>query len=412
MPPIQTRSRFTNKEKLGILARQSQLRLSNKLMAQEVGCCEGTIRRWKACAAALIRSKPKNISVHTGRKPEHQELEARLLEEIDKWMLYGVPLNQQDIIRMARAIMPNFKDGNLSRMSTWVSTFLAREKIVLRRVTQHGLQQPSNIEAARLDFIDKFMHMREEGGYQEDQILNIDQTGVFFENPRSTTLAHRGARQAPIITNKLSVRATAMMTISMSGKKLRPYVVFKGTRGPRSRIARKLDELPADCIYSIQPNAWIDVCEMEKYTDSVLGPYIRQFAGRRCLLILDRFSVHQCDRVQQKLTSLGFDLLFIPSGMTGILQPLDIAVNKPFKDHLKSLYTQWLISQTDTENLLLKRPKPTRIHVANWIHESWDAIQHRTIVQAFHYLQEEAPPTIVPTEHGLHALSLAAALLL
>ena len=38
--------------------------------------------------------------------------------------------------------------------------------------------------------------------------------------------------------------------------------------------------------------------------------------------------------------------LFIPGGLTRKLQPLDIAINKPFKDHLKKCYTKYQLENS------------------------------------------------------------------
>jgi len=37
------------------------------------------------------------------------------------------------------------------------------------------------------------------------------------------------------------------------------------------------------------------------------------------------------------------DLVIIPGGVTLQLQVLDVVVNKPFKNHLKQLYSEWLL---------------------------------------------------------------------
>jgi hypothetical protein len=36
------------------------------------------------------------------------------------------------------------------------------------------------------------------------------------------------------------------------------------------------------------------------------------------------------------------DLAVIPGGLTSVLQPLVVSVNKPFKDNARKLYTQWM----------------------------------------------------------------------
>jgi hypothetical protein len=198
-------------------------------------------------------------------------------------------------------------------------------------------------------------------------IFNIDQTGIFFENPRKITLAHRGATQAPILTDKLSVRATMVLAETMDGRKLKPYVVLKGAHGPRSRITRTFNALPDGLEYSIQPNAWVDKQKMAKYIVLILGPHMLAYPGWRGLLILDGFSAHISKDIQIQLRSAGFDLLYVLKGMTGFLQPLDIGINKPFKDRLKTYYTEWLTSIVDMDSEGYRRPRPTRELIASWI---------------------------------------------
>ena len=65
---------------------------------------------------------------------------------------------------------------------------------------------------------------------------------------------------------------------------------------------------------------------------------------KRAMLVLDAFKGHLTTKVKTKIASLKSDLVVIPGGMTSQLQVLDVVVNKPFKDHLRSQYSQWLIA--------------------------------------------------------------------
>ncbi|KAH8039759.1 hypothetical protein HPB51_008691 [Rhipicephalus microplus] len=52
----------------------------------------------------------------------------------------------------------------------------------------------------------------------------------------------------------------------------------------------------------------------------------------RSMLVLDAFRGHLTDAVKRALDDGKMHLAVIPSGMTSTLQPLDVALNKPFKD--------------------------------------------------------------------------------
>jgi hypothetical protein len=164
--------------------------------------------------------------------------------------------------------------------------------------------------------------------------------------------------------------------------------VFKGTSGPNGRIQRSFLSLPQDMCYSVQKNAWIDITEMERYISFVLLPFMLQRPGERALLLLDSFSVHLNEGVKDKLRNAGFDLLFIPKGMTGILQPLDIAINKPFKDRLRTQYTNWLESRIMVFGATSKRPKPKREDISTWMSLAWRGTEHETVRNAFGALRE------------------------
>jgi transposase-like protein len=383
-----TTSRFTNQQKLSILEHQSTHSLTNTAIASLHGLSEGTIRRWHKDVDQIKQAKSSNLSVHVGRHRAHEALEEQIRAKLELVLFYGVPYNQQDVVRLALRLQPDFKGGNKSKLANWASTFLKKEKIVVRCVTQYGHKLPEDVERERATFLALFVRAFRSGNYQAKLVLNMDQTGVFFSNPRLRTLAHRGSNQVPIMGEKLSVRATAVLTIAMDGTKLPPYIVFKGTRGPNGRIQRSFSSLPGDMCYSVQRNAWIGIAEMERYIDAVLFPFMLRHPGERALLLLDSFSVHLNEGVKDKLRNAGFDLLFIPKGMTGILQPLDIAVNKPFKDRLRTQYTSWLESRFIENGTISSRPKPKREDISIWMSLAWREIQHDIIRNAFGALQE------------------------
>lgn len=58
------------------------------------------------------------------------------------------------------------------------------------------------------------------------------------------------------------------------------------------------------------------------------------------ILVLDVFCCHLADSVK-RLHYCGTELIVIPCGMRSQIQPLDVSVNKPFKDAVKWCYAEW-----------------------------------------------------------------------
>lgn len=77
--------------------------------------------------------------------------------------------------------------------------------------------------------------------------------------------------------------------------------------------------------------------------------WIKTVWGRRpggllypAMLVLDSFRGHLVEAVREKLKEFRMDIAVIPGGLTSVLQPLDMSLNKPFKDNVRRLYTNWM----------------------------------------------------------------------
>ena len=60
------------------------------------------------------------------------------------------------------------------------------------------------------------------------------------------------------------------------------------------------------------------------------------------MLCLDAFQGHLTDEIKNKIHRLSSELIVIPAGITLVLQPLDVSVNKPFKARLFEQYDCWI----------------------------------------------------------------------
>jgi hypothetical protein len=50
------------------------------------------------------------------------------------------------------------------------------------------------------------------------------------------------------------------------------------------------------------------------------------------MLVLDAFKGHVTDSVKDQLRKMKTELIAIPSGMTSVLQPMDVSIKKLFKE--------------------------------------------------------------------------------
>ena len=96
----------------------------------------------------------------------------------------------------------------------------------------------------------------------------------------------------------------------------------------------------------------------KKYVDSFNNEPIPS------LLIMDQATMHTNENVIKELEKKDTEIQFIPKGMTAVLQPLDVAVNKPFKAHIRNRYIQYCYAKNSIERV-------SRDNLINWVAETW-----------------------------------------
>ena len=91
----------------------------------------------------------------------------------------------------------------------------------------------------------------------------------------------------------------------------------------------------------------------------------------KILLLLDKFSGHWTDEVLNKCEELSITLMEIPAGCTSVSQPVDVAWNRPFKNHIRKAWAERLIAMCSDGG---KLKAPERCEVVEWIINSWNKV--------------------------------------
>ena len=81
--------------------------------------------------------------------------------------------------------------------------------------------------------------------------------------------------------------------------------------------------------------------QMKVWIEKAWRSRIGGLGRRRSLLVYDAFEAHVTDPVKAAFKRENTDLAVIPGGLTSLLQPLDVSLNKPFKDRVRKKWMQW-----------------------------------------------------------------------
>ena len=82
---------------------------------------------------------------------------------------------------------------------------------------------------------------------------------------------------------------------------------------------------------------------MLEWMKIVWGCRPRAFLNQPSMLVLDAFKGHLTDSVKNQLHKMNTELVVFPGGMISVLQPMDVSINKPFKDRLRQQYLTWIL---------------------------------------------------------------------
>ncbi len=259
----------------------------------------------------------------------------------------------------------------------WCDRFMRRQKLVIRRKTKIAQKLPKDLEDKLTSFQRFIIRQRQATDFELGQIGNMDETPMSFDMPVASTVNFAGEKTVCIkTTGHEKANFTVVLGCMADGTKLKPMLIFKRKTMPK-------DEFPPGVIIAIQPKGWMnESCLQQWITDSWLqrpGAAL----GKKSLLVWDMFRAQLVPEVKDRLKSLDTTMAVIPGGLTSLVQPLDVCLNKPFKDRMRTKWQAWMaegkFQLTPAGNI--RRPELTL--VATWVKESWDEIDCAMVKKSF-----------------------------
>jgi hypothetical protein len=193
--------------------------------------------------------------------------------------------------------------------------------------------------------------------------------------PRNTSIEKQGVRSVTIkTTGAEKQRCTVMLAVTADGGKLPPHVIFKRKTLPKEKF-------PPGIHVRVQEKGWMDQDLVKDWIDKVWDRRPGALRRQKAMLVLDSFRGHLNEDVKKKLQRGRTDMVVIPGGLTSILQPLDISINKPFKESLRRFYGEWMAEGNHRYTPGGKIKRPPLETMCSWILRAWDCISSNVIVK-------------------------------
>jgi hypothetical protein len=161
------------------------------------------------------------------------------------------------------------------------------------------------------------------------------------------------------------------------GTKLKPMIIFKRKTIPKG------EKIPAGVIVHCHPKGWMDEDGINLWLNQVWDRRPGALLKKKSLLVWDQFRAHTTDKVKDTLKKLKTTSAVIPGGLTSVLQPLDVVLNKPFKDRLRTQWMNWMSSEEKEMTKAGNIKKASISQVTNWVKTAWDDIPSEMVVKSF-----------------------------
>jgi len=211
--------------------------------------------------------------------------------------------------------------------------------------------------------------------YKAADVMNLDETPLPFEWLDGKTYELKGAKTVNMKTERegwTKRQATLILYIFADGiPRIRPKLIFHGTptnKGGKIEGNESKDYHPG-VTFHFNQTAYNNEDLTEEWLDNELLPLIQPTA-RPFLLCLDCASFHKTPPLLAKMKKSNILPALIPPGCTGLLQPLDTHINKPFKEYLREENDKYLEGKRGIINSWTVSDK--RIMATHIVGDAWE----------------------------------------
>ena len=118
-----------------------------------------------------------------------------------------------------------------------------------------------------------------------------------------------------------------------NGSKLKPIDICKRKTMPKEPI-------PSQIVVHVREKGWMDQVGMKLWNEKVWRRHEGGLLKKKSILVYDMFKTHLMDSIFFKLRDHNTDVAIIPGGLTSQLQPLDVSLNKPFKEKVCVMWSE------------------------------------------------------------------------
>lgn len=272
-----------------------------------------------------------------------EDIEKKLAQNLHEMEKYGFGLSRIEIMELVgdyvtKNIIKNpFKSGIPGE--DWFLAFKKRHNLAVKK--------PQAVENSRkkacnpwviYSYYELLKNVMDELRLHDkpSQIWNLDETSFSKDPSKTKVVGLKGHASTRTIASPGKDNTTVLLGCSAAGDKTPPLIIFKGKHLWDEWTSK--DDYPGT-VYAATKNGWMETEVFEKFFVKVFLPTVG--LKRPILLVYDGHSTHVGINIIEKAREAGITIMKIPPHTSDNLQPLDLAVNKSFKDKWDQRLVKW-----------------------------------------------------------------------
>ena len=343
------------------------------------------VGEWKKKKDDLSSANRKKRSLNMS-PPKWPELENLLQEWVIGQRTAGRAVNTVMIRVEARAIAARLGLQEFAGTKHWCHSFMRRADLSVRCRTSVGQPLPADHQQK----IDNFREFVNDQAFciSPHQLGNMDEVPVPFDVVMNRTVDVKGKDNVFISsTGHEKSFFTVVLSVLASGEKLPPLLIFKRKTMPKVKF-------PDNVVVRVNEKGWFNNELMKDWIEHVWNKRQHHDPNpEKSLVIMDSAPAHKHPNARAELKKAS-RVAIIPGGLTKFVQPLDVSINKPFKDNLRKCWESWM---SDPEQAMYTKKGSRRCPgyevVAQWVQDSFNAVTVETVLNEFEKVFSLDPET-------------------
>lgn len=232
--------------------------------------------------------------------------------------------------------------------------------------------------------------------------VNSDQTQTVFASGDKLTWAETGAKQIPILGGEEKRAFTVLVSVACDGTVLPMQAIYSGKthRSQPSPTSPNYSDLISNGFLLQESGTttyWSNLETMKTFVNKILAPYFEKTKAdlnlpqsQKALWLIDVWSVHRSKEFREWMHNHHSNIIldYVPGGCTGIVQPCDVGIQRPFKLSVKRSYHEDVVTEileqlsTNVKPISVDTRLPTlRDRSTRWIWNAYQAIKKDVLVR-------------------------------